>query len=256
MTHSAADAPWLHVIARPALDVAAVDAFLAAERTEWSRTEGAVPPDELVEIAGRLCYMSFGERQSSKDNATYIAHLVDQGHHSVLEHATWTFILTGITRAFTHQFVRHRIGFSYSQLSQQYHDERTSQALMPELVRRHPDLAAKWSKAVELSQRTYKDLADELDARTSELSERERRRLLRSAARTVLPASTETKIAFTANARSLRHFLNERGNLPGDDEMRRVSVLLLKAMQKEAPALFADLQVVKGLAGPEIGRRS
>jgi thymidylate synthase (FAD) len=244
------------VIARPVLDLAAVETFLSEEDTDWRRTEGAQPPEELVEIAGRLCYMSFGERQSPKENDTYIGHLVEQGHHSVLEHATWTFILSGVTRAFTHQFVRHRIGFSYSQLSQQYHDERASKAIMPELVSRHPELALKWSEAVGVAQRAYQELADELDARTSGLSRRERRRLLRSAARTVLPAATETKIAFTANARSLRHFLEERGSLSGDDEMRRVSVLLLKTMQREAPALFSDLKFAEGPAGPEVIARS
>lgn len=256
MTDAAADGPRLRVIARPALDLAAIESFLSDEGTSWRRTESAATAEELVEVAGRLCYMSFGENQSPKENREYIEHLIDAGHHSVLEHATWSFVLVGITRAFTHQFVRHRIGFSYSQLSQQYHDERNAEALMPELVRARPDLAARWSEAVAAAQRTYAELIDGLDTTPQEMPRAERRRLLRSAARTVLPGATETKLAFTANARSLRHFLVERGDLPGDEEMRRVSILVLRTMQREAPGLFGDFQVVELPGGPAVIRET
>src|SRR4051812_23509340 len=106
--------PRLYVVSRPSLDPTAVDAFLKDERVGWERSPDATSPEEIVELSGRLCYMSFGERQSRKTNREYVRHLIAAGHHSVLEHATWTFILTGVTRAFTHQFVRHRVGFSYS----------------------------------------------------------------------------------------------------------------------------------------------
>jgi len=252
MTGEAALQPRLFVVARPALDEAALEAFLDSEDTTWRRTAKALPPEEVVELAGRLCYMSYGDRQSPKDNRGYIEHLVKQGHDSVLEHATWTFILAGVTRAFTHQFVRHRIGFSYSQLSQQYHDERDADAVMPEVIRGDPQLATLWADAVDAAQRTYRRLADELSARDVGLPDPERRRLFRSAARTVLPEATETKIAFTANARSLRHFLYERGNLPGDEEMRTVSILLLDTMTREAPALFGDFEVREGPGGKDV----
>jgi thymidylate synthase (FAD) len=257
VTDTIAQGPQLHIIARPALDSEAVSAFLQNEELAWRRTEGARDSEELVEVAGRVCYLSFGARQSPKTNAEYIRNLVDAGHESVLEHATWTFVLAGVTRAFSHQLVRHRIGFSYSQLSQQYHDERDAGAIMPEIVRKHNDLADAWRSTVARTQQTYRQLVEELSARSIELSEPERRRLLRSAARTVLPAATETKIAFTANARSLRHFLTERGNLPGDEEMRRVSVVLLEKMQDEAPALFSDFAILSAVDGfPLVSKKS
>lgn len=252
MTSPVAPDPQLYVVARPALDLEAVAAFLDGSGMDWRRSPEAGAPEELVELAGRVCYMSFGPRQSPRTNSEYLARLVEQGHHSVLEHAAWTFFLTGVSRAFTHQFVRHRVGFSYSQLSQQYHDERETPAVMPETIRARPRLAETWRQAVESAQTAYRELVDVLAEEHFDLSEREARRLVRSAARTVLPAATETKIAFTANARALRHFLVERGSLAGDEEMRAVSVLILETLHGEAPALFADLTTTSGPAGPEV----
>src|SRR4051812_24681486 len=112
--------PKIQVIARPSLDVNSIGEFLDQERTWWRRTGQATPAEELIELAGRVCYMSFGGAQSPKDNSSYVRNLILQQHESVLEHASWTFVLAGVSRAFSHQFVRHRVGFSYSQLSQQY----------------------------------------------------------------------------------------------------------------------------------------
>jgi len=244
--------PRLYVIARPALDLEAVTRFLHDEAVSWRRTADATGPEELVELAGRICYMAFGDGQSPRSNEEYLSRLIEQGHESVLEHACWTFLLTGVTRAFTHQLVRHRIGFSYSQLSQQYHDERDTRAVMPEAIRARPHLVAIWQDAVLGAQQAYRDLIDALAQDDSALSDREALRLMRSAARTVLPEGIETKIAFSANARALRHLLIERGSLTGDEEMRRVCVLILDAVRKDAPGLFPDLATTDGPAGPEV----
>ena len=115
--------------------------------------------------------------------------------------------------------------------------------VIPEAVRRAPEAVARWRALVEHSQLTYRQLLDDLEATIEHLPPRERLRLLRTAARSVLPGATETKLVFTANARSLRHFLSQRGGILGDEEMRLVSALLLKTMHSEAPSLFADLRV-------------
>ena len=106
-------------------------AFLNDEGTNWRRTQGATGIEELIEVSGRVCYMSFGPDQSPRPNRDYVANLLRMRHESVLEHASWTLLLTGVSRAFTHQLVRHRAGFSYSQLSQQYHDERDATFVEP-----------------------------------------------------------------------------------------------------------------------------
>ena len=104
-------------LSSPQFDTQAFLDFLRLEQEAWNRTPCATGSEELVEVAGRICYMSFGEKQSRRSNREYIQNLIAQGHESVLEHVSWTFLIVGVSRAFTHQLVRHRIGFSFSQLS-------------------------------------------------------------------------------------------------------------------------------------------
>jgi thymidylate synthase (FAD) len=246
-------APSLYIVSRPVLDEQAIAAFTDAESTTWVREATAAPADLLIELAGRVCYLSFGERQAPKDTAGYIAHLIDQGHESVLEHAAWTFILTGVSRAFTHQLVRHRIGFSFSQLSQQYHVAEQQRFVEPSAIGRNPSVSSAWRRSVLDAHAEYQALLAQID--TEQKDEREARRALRSAARSVLPAATETKIAFSANARALRHFLTVRGAIEGDEEMRVVSALLLTELLVEAPATFSDFVVDELKDGSPIVRR-
>jgi thymidylate synthase (FAD) len=235
--------PRLWVVARPRFDLASAEALLDSEGLSWRVGEGATEAENLIEMGGRLCYLSFGERQSPKSNREYIRHLIVHGHESVLEHASWSFVLMGVSRGFSHQLVRHRAGFSFSQLSQQYVDHRTGPMVMPQLVQRVPAAADRWEAAVENSREAYRELLRLLKEEGADLPPREKLRAIRSAARTLLPEGAETKILFTANARSLRHFLATRGSVEGDEEMRQVSALLLVLLQREAPSVFADFKV-------------
>lgn len=237
------EGPRLWVVSRPSFETASVAAYLASEGLDWRSTPGATAAENLVEVAGRLCYLSFGKRQSPKTNEEYVRNLIAHGHESVLEHASWSFVLTGVSRGFSHQFVRHRVGFAYSQLSQQYHDHSEGVSIMPEALRDIPAAAEKWQDAITESRRAYAELLDLLEEIPHDLPPRERLRLIRSAARTVLPAASETKLLFSANARALRHFLLSRGTIEGDEEMRQVAALVLGAMRQEAPAIFTDFRV-------------
>jgi thymidylate synthase (FAD) len=250
-------APKIFVIARPKVDWAAVFDFEKQEAT-WRRDIGATDAEQLVELAGRVCYLSFGDRQSAKSNADYIANLIERGHDSVLEHASWTLILTGVSRAFTHQLVRHRVGFSYSQLSQQYHTEESARFIEPSSISRDAQQQAAWREAVLSAHQAYRKFLSDVDIGSPSLeglNRRESQRAHRSAARGLLPAATETKIAISANARAIRHFLSVRGEIAGDEEMRVVSARLLEAVQADAPALFADFTVDELLDGSPIVRR-
>lgn len=237
------DGPRLQIVSRPNFDEEALAAFLAADDLSWQPSSGASDGEDLIEVAGRLCYLSFGERQSPKTNREYIRHLIAHGHESVLEHATWSFMLAGVSRGFSHQIVRHRVGFAFSQLSQQYYDHRSAPSVMPTVLRRLPAAATRWREAVTRSQKAYAELLELLEEAPEDIAPRERLRLVRSAARTVLPAATETKLLFSANARALRHFLITRGTIEGDEEMRLVSAAILRLMQDEAPSLFADFRI-------------
>ena len=238
--------PKLRIIGRTTIDPSAIKEFLEEQSTSWRHDSGSTPSEHLVEFAGRVCYMSFGERQSPRSNAEYIANLVRQGHESVLEHASWTFVLSGVSRAFSHQFVRHRVGFSYSQLSQQYVEHDKIEFVEPFDLSIYPEAARHWRRAIESIREAYSHIAKQLQAEgPKELfnSKKEFSRFIRPAARSILPNATETKLVFSANARALRLFLELRGGTEGDLEMRKVAAELLHLMQTEAPSLFADFYI-------------
>lgn len=237
----------VYLISRCSFDVEAFFPFLKEERIDWHRTPETTEAEEIVEVAGRICYMSFGERQSKRSNRDYVQNLIRQGHESVLEHVSWTFLIVGVSRALTHQLVRHRVGFAFSQLSQQYHEETSAEFVEPAHLQQSPEALAAWRNAMEASRKSYKIILDalgELDGTPRlELHKKEFKRAIRSAARSVLPNATETKIVVTANARALRHFFKVRGSIPGDVEMRQVAAAVFKLVRAEAPSLFSDFSL-------------
>jgi thymidylate synthase (FAD) len=239
--------PRVYLIGRSHFDVEQFLSFLNEHGMAWHRTSGATAPEEIVEVSGRVCYMSFGEKQSPRLNSDYIRNLIRQGHESVLEHVSWTFLLVGVSRAFTHQLVRHRTGFSFSQLSQQYYEETAATFIEPAHLQKSPRAVEAWRSAVAVAQESYTAILDSLKELNStsglDLQQKEFKRAIRSAARSVLPNATETKIVVTANARALRHFFDVRGSIPGDTEMREVAAALFKSVNAEAPALFVDFSL-------------
>lgn len=251
--------PTIHLIGRVQFDFEAFSTFLRDENVGWRRTDGALPPEEVVEVAGRTCYMSFGQAQSPRSTGEFIQNLIAMGHESVLEHASWTFVLTNVSRAFTHQLVRHRVGFAFSQLSQQYHDEHDAKFVMPAHLESFPEAREAWIKAINATKEAYASinalLLQEGLSLSEDLDKKELNRAIRSAARSVLPNATETKIVMTANARALRHFFKVRGSIPGDIEMRLVAAGLLQIVKDEAPGMFFDFIIEKLSDGSPIVRK-
>jgi thymidylate synthase (FAD) len=249
----------VHIVGRPQFDIKEFLAFLADSRMNWRRSADAGEAQELIEAAGRVCYMSFGENQSERSNVEYIHNLIAMGHESVLEHVNWSFVITGISRALSHQIVRHRVGFAFSQLSQQYHDESDADFTMPVEIEGNPRAEAAWERAVSTAKEAYREilhlLQQSTEYRTSNLKPREFRRAIRSAARSVLPGCTETTLFMTANARALRHFFTVRGGILGDREMRDLAVELFSVVGREAPAVFSDFKIAKLLDGSDMVQR-
>jgi len=228
----------IYLIGRSHMDFDNLNRFLLEHDITWKRTDGAAQGEEMVEVAGRVCYMSFDHNQK-QSNEAFIRHLIKKGHESILEHVTWTFLLIGISRALTHQIVRHRVGFAFSQLSQQYYDQTDAEFLKPPILENFPNASSAWDELVEVAKKSYKNILREL----AELENPVKNGIIRSAARSVLPNSTETKIVMTANARAIRHLLAVRGSIPGDEEMRTVCGELLTILKAEAPALFMDFEL-------------
>jgi len=232
------------------VDDAEVERFLEDHGVDWA-TDTEVGGERLAEMAGRLCYMSFGKGR--KTNREYLGHILEVAHGSVLEHSVWNFVITGVSRSFTHELVRHRAGFAYSQLSQRYVDESEAEYVEPDCIADDPDLHRVWLDAVTQAHEAYVKLVDGLAEKFADHPERTmRRKMARQAARSVLPNATETKIFVTANARALRHFIELRGTPDADVEIRAVAVQMLHILREKAPNLFGDFSLTAAPDGTQV----
>lgn len=235
--------PSVYLVGRQIVDDAELDRFLADHGVAW-QSDTEVAGEYLAEAAGRLCYMSFAKPRPG-GNKAYLDHILEVGHGSVLEHAVWNFVFTGVSRSLTHELIRHRAGFGYSQLSQRYVDESVAEYVEPDCIAGNPELHRLWLDAVAQSHKAYMQLTEKLlDTFKDEPDRTLRRKLARQAARSVLPNATETKIFVSANARALRHFIELRGSRHAEVEIRKLAVQVLNIMKKEAPNLFDDYRLV------------
>lgn len=207
----------------------------------------------LAEFAGRACYQSWGKpNPRTATNAGYIAHILEVGHLSVLEHGSVSFYLTGISRSLTHELIRHR-HFSYSQLSQRYVPERDAAMVEPDVIAQDPELHELFLQASADALASYEKLLEGLEARFADVPNGTlRRKQARQAARSVLPNATETKIVVTGNYRAWRHFIAMRASEAADVEIRKLAVECLRQLQAEVPNVFADFQIQTLADGTEI----
>jgi len=235
--------PTVYLVGRQTVSSEELDRFLADHGVSW-QTDTEVAGEALTEIAGRLCYMSYA-RPRPGGNGAYLDHIREVGHGSVLEHAAWNLIVTGVSRSLTHELVRHRAGWGFSQLSQRYVDESVAEYVVPACIAEDPALYALWLEAVAAAHQGYLKLVAGLAEKFRDEPDKTlRRKRARQAARSVLPNATETKIFMTANARALRHFIEMRASRHADDEIRVLAVQVLRLMQQEAPHLFSDYELV------------
>jgi thymidylate synthase (FAD) len=236
--------PQVYLLGRQSIDEAELARFLADHGVDRWTTDTEEAGEKLVEVAGRTCYMSFSKPRPG-GNAAYIGHILEVGHGSVLEHAVFNLLITGVSRSFTHELVRHRAGVGYSQLSQRFVDESDCEFVEPEAIATDPELHRIWLEAVTAAQQAYKALADGLTERFRSIDDRTlRRKKAREAARSVLPNATETKIFVTANARALRHIIEMRGDAAAEAEIRKVALAMLRILQAESPNLFGDYTLI------------
>ncbi len=236
--------PSVYLVGKQQIAEGELDRFLADhDVARWS-TDTEEAGEKLVEVAGRLCYMSFAKPRPG-GNKAYIGHILEVGHGSVLEHAVFNLIITGVSRSFTHELVRHRAGFGYSQLSQRFVDESDADFVEPDAIAEDAELHEIWVDAVRHCQGAYQRLADGLAEKFSEIPDKTlRRKKAREAARSILPNATETKIFVTGNARALRHFIEMRGDAGADAEIRKVALEVLRVLQADSPNLFGDYRVI------------
>lgn len=230
----------VYLISRPMLAGSGMEDFLKDEDLPIDSVRAWNFASAIVEFAGRLCYMSFGKGR--KTNKEFIDNILAQKHFSVLEHANWTFAITGVSRSLTHELVRHR-HLSYSQLSQRYVDEKNARFITPSAFTSPEDMEV-LSEIQDITQAAYTELVLRLDKRysTSDMNVTERRKAARQAARAVLPNATETKIVVTGNARAWREFIEKRNTKFADPEIRKLAQEILIRLKIESPELFGDME--------------
>lgn len=243
--------PKVYLVSKPSVDWTQVAAFLADEGVPGIPESIRAGDDEssaIVEISARLCYMSYG--RGRRDIAAFINNLLSSKDGSVFEHVNYGFVFTGVSRSLTHELVRHRAGFAFSQRSQRYVDEKEGAFVVPPaLVSEDGDTHEAniiLEEALQSAADSYNMLVEKLEdilPRESFSANTDRRKAIRQAARSVLPNATETKIFTTANVRSWRHFIEMRGAVFADWEIRSLALQVLEILQEEAPLLFGDFQI-------------
>jgi len=199
--------------------------------------------ERLAEYAGRLCYMS-QHNPIRRTTADYLENIKKQGHGSVLEHSVYVLLIEGISRSCSHELVRHRAGFGYSQISQRYVDESHAAFVVPPAMLGDPALESEWERQVAAAQAAYVKAVEGLMERYDWIPDKvHRRKLAREAARSVLPNATEAKIIVSGNARAWRTMLELRCGEGAELEIRRMAVAVLRVLQREASALFSDFEI-------------
>ena len=206
---------------------------------------------QLVEFAGRACYQSWSKpNPKTARNKDYIARtLHGQKHFSIAEHATATFYITGVSRALTHELIRHR-HLSYSQLSQRFVDESEAPIVIPPAAKEseaevvlqredyYDDMSGPIPEALEWwGQEAVWNYEDLVSALTGEGLPRKQ---AREAARAVLPNMVETKIVVTGNLRAWHEVIERRTAPDADAEFQQVAGMIRDELQKLAPEVFPE----------------
>ena len=244
----------MQIIREPRVTVLARQQFVYPEHIRW-QSDSDVPGEVVAEFAGRLCYLSFGEDAGLEGghksipgrttNEAYLANILATKHGSVLEHAVWTLLLEGISRSLTHELIRHRAGFGFSQLSQRYVDESNIAFVQPPEITEGTRAYEIWSEACGQALEGYRALLDEMANQVGDHGPATmRKKRARQAARAVLPNCAETKIVVTGNARAWRHFMEMRGSASADVEIRNLAAAVLEVLAREAPHIFGDMRLV------------
>ena len=186
-------------------------------------------PERAVATAARLCYAPVGGRElmeslTDEKIRKVLTTIMSSGHFSTLEHASYTFAVEGVSRALTHQLVRHRLA-SYNQQSQRYVKFKEEPPIVrPASVDTNPEAAQAFDEAIDACWQAYDKLVQA--------------GVPAEDARYILPNACETKIVVTMNIRELLHFFSLRCCNRAQWEIREVACKMLELVRPTAPHIF------------------
>lgn len=243
--------PNVELICRPSLDLDALERYLKTVGGEsWleTRRQGEVNDGELlIEAAGRACYRSWepglnpNVTKVRRDQQEYLLNILRSGHGSVLEHANYTFVISDVSRIFTHEAVRHRAGSAFSQESLRFVRLQELPFRIPEVIE---PLRPKIISILETLEEFQISAAAELGLDEEGVSFHTKKEVT-SALRRLAPEGVSTMIIWTMNVRTLRHVIQARTDPGAEEELRIVFDRIGKIMKEEAPSLFGDFTVTE-----------
>lgn len=211
-------------------------------------------PEKVISMAAKLCYSSVGVDDIEKNLTDesidkFLNMLINIGHESPLEHVSFTFAVEGISRACSHQIVRHRIA-SYSQQSQRYVKLNQFEYIIPQEINEIEEAREIFIDAMKKDQETYDKLVDILFekhynnlikfGKNEKEAKRDAEKKAIEDARYVFPNACETKMVFTMNTRSLYNFLDHRCCERAQWEIRELATEMLRQLKQVAPILFKN----------------
>jgi len=201
----------------------AITQYLGADDASPTQIHGC---EALIEHAGRICYRSHGSG-TPESTSRFIQKRIAEGHESIIEHASASFEISGISRACSHQLVRHRLA-SYSQESQRYVDMSDPEWVVPPDIAQSQEAMDVWNKHTERIRDAYRQLR--------------KIGITKQDARFLLPNAAATRLIITANFRELLHIFRLRISPHAQWEIREVSVRMLEAIYPHAPSVFGSLR--------------
>lgn len=183
--------------------------------------------DAICAAAGNSCYSesSSADILGNIDSEKVLSRIVGMGHHSVIEHAVFTFSVEGVSRALTHQLVRHRVA-SFSQQSQRYVSLDSASYVKPHTVEADPGASKVFDETMEAIWEAYRRL-EEMGIPPED-------------ARYLLPNGCTTNITITMNARELLHFFSLRCCNRAQWEIREMADRMLEICREQSPVIFRD----------------
>lgn len=252
------ESPIVHHVAQTELDQEGIDAFLLYFGVEDWNTDAPSGTEELIEVAGRMCYSSFETKTHSasefnknvtkvrKGNTSYINNIHNVKHGSILEHGTDSYIISDVPRLYCHEQVRHRVGVAYSERSLRYIRLNELDLCFPHPFQQLDDKTKKQIKELFMTtaqslENTYNQMEEILFPEGKRISFEEKKRLT-SAMRYLMPMGMATGIMVTANHRSWRHIIQLRTSRHAEDWIRAVYVLIAEDLEKRYPNLYQDMK--------------
>lgn len=234
-------------------------------------------PDDsqlMAEFGGRFCYRSWAKGRSSQE---YITNIIESKHNSVLRHLSFNFVIEGVSRALSHELVRHAAGCAPSQESQRYVDANEMNFILPPLMLNETNYSILemrkeyfWNDVCVPALKAYKQLQHDFSLAITEevmndptiekgFKKSTIKKRVNEASRSALPNAAETRLLFTMNGDALRHVLAMRGDAHADLEIRRLAVALYDGFDKNgwngADYLLYDFQESKDIFGKTLERK-